>query len=59
MRLTGDIEKSVRKISEIFLLILLFFLMFPVEKDGFFAVSSWGRMVFEIYAYPFGDFLAL
>ena len=33
--------------------------MFPVEKDGFFAVSSWGRMVFEIYAYPFGYFLAL
>ena len=30
--------------------------MFPVEKDEFFAVSSWGRMVFEIYAYPFGYF---
>ena len=36
-----------------------FFEMFPVEKDEFFAVSSWGRMVFEIYAYPFGYFLAL
>ena len=30
--------------------------MFPVERDGFFAVSSWRRMVFEIYTYPFGYF---
>ena len=36
-----------------------FFERFSVEKDGFFAVFSWGRMVFETYAYPFGYFLAL
>ena len=29
------------------------------EKNGFFAVSSWERMVFEAYAYPFGYFSAL
>ena len=32
---------------------------FPLRKNGFFAVFSWGRMVFEAYAYPFGYFLAL
>ena len=37
--------------------ILCFFERFSVKKDGFFAASSWGRMVFEIYAYPFGYFL--
>ena len=35
------------------------FLKVLVEKDGFFAVFSWERMVFETYAYPFGYFLAL
>ena len=30
----------------------------PLRK-WFFAVSSWGKMVFETYAYPFGYFLAL
>ena len=35
------------------------FLRFSVEEDGFFAVFSWGRMVFETYAHPFGYFLAL
>ena len=34
----------------------LFFLRFSVEEDGFFAVFSWGRMVFETYAHPFGYF---
>ena len=34
----------------------LFFSMFSVEKDRFFGVSSWGRIVFEPYAYPSGIF---
>ena len=60
MRLTGYLlQKFFRKLSNFFLYFPDFFEMFPVEKDGFFAVSSWGRMVFEIYAYPFGYFLAL
>ena len=52
MRLTGDLQNFFRKISIFFLLKT----MLPVERDGFFAVYSWGRMVFEIYAYPFGYF---
>ena len=54
MRLTGDHQKNFETFQKIFFLI--FFLMFSVEEDGFFAFSSWGRMVFEIYAYPFGYF---
>ena len=58
MRLTGDLQN---KIFEKFLDFFPYFFlkMFPVEKDGFFAVSSWGRMVFEIYAYLFQYFLTL
>ena len=44
------------KIRIFFRIFLFFFQRFPVEKDGFLAVSSWGRMVLEIYAYPFGNF---
>ena len=35
---------------------LHFFKGFPLRKMFFFAVFSWGRMVFETYAYPFGYF---
>ena len=45
-------KKSVNQFS-------VFFFEFSVEKDGFSAVSSWGRMVLETYAYPFGYFLTL
>ena len=34
----------------------IFCLRFSVEKEWVFAVFSWGRMVFEAYAYPFGYF---
>ena len=37
----------------------VFFQGFSLRKMGFFAVFSWGRMVFETHAYPFGYFLAL
>ena len=47
--------KVFRKVTN-FVLIFCFFKMFSVQKDGFFAVSSWRRMVFEIYAYPFRFF---
>ena len=56
MRLTEDHQKIL---SKNFFLNVLFFESFQVEKDEFFAVFSWGRMVFETYAYPFGYFLAL
>ena len=48
-------EKNSKNFPSIFCL----FLRFSVEEDGFFAVFSWGRMVFETYAHPFGYFLAL
>ena len=48
MRLTGDHQKYFRKIPQFSVFFLNFFL--------FFAVSSWARMVFETYAYPFGYF---
>ena len=58
VRFTGDFQlKNFSKND--FFKFFVFFLMFSVEKDGFFDVSSWRRMVFEIYAYPFGYFLAL
>ena len=57
LRLTGDHQKCFRKILNFFSSI--FCLRFSVEKEWFFAVFSWGRMVFEAYAYPFGYFLAL
>ena len=60
MRLTGDLyQKNFESFRKIFFFNFLFFKRFPVQKDGFFAVSSWGRMVFETYAYPSGYFLAL
>ena len=52
-------EIFFKKFFEKFRIFFHLFLVFPVERDGFFAVSSWGRMVFEIYVYPFGYFLAL
>ena len=52
MRLTGDHQKYFPQFS-------VFLKRFFFEKDGFFAVFSWGRMVFETCAYPFGYFLAL
>ena len=55
MRLTRN-QFLFRKISKKNSSIFLFFERFSVENDEFFAVSSWGRMVFEIYAYPFGYF---
>ena len=58
VRFTGDLQLEMFSKNDEFFLNFLF-LMFSVEKDGFFAVSSWRRMVFEIYAYPFGYFLAL
>ena len=57
MRLAGDLhQKNFRKISKSFFPNFLFFLRFTVEKDGFSVVSSWRRIVFEIYGYPFGIF---
>ena len=56
LRLTGDHQKCFRKIFKFF---SIFCLRFSVEKEWVFAVFSWGRMVFEAYAYPFGYFLAL
>ena len=42
MRLTGDLfQKNFRKISNFFPYFSAFLKMFPVEKDGFFVVSSW------------------
>ena len=58
MRLTGD-QKFFSKNFEKNFLNFLIFEKYSVENDGFFAVSSWGGMVFEIYAYPRGFFLAL
>ena len=58
LRPTGDHQKCFRKILKFFSSI--FCLRFSVEKEWvFFAVFSWGRMVFEAYAYPFGYFPAL
>ena len=56
LRLTGDHQKCFRKILKFFSSI--FCLRFSVFrlKNEFFAVFSWGRMVFEAYAYPFGFF---
>ena len=53
MRLDGNFKKieKIRKIFSQFLVLK--------DKNGFFAVFSWGRMVFEAYAYPFGYFLTL
>ena len=60
VRFTGDLHlKFFSKNVEIFSLNFLFFKKFSVEEDGFFAVFSWGRMVFETYAHPFEYFLAL
>ena len=60
VRFTGDLQLIFfSKNDEFFFFNFLLFLKFSVAKDGFFAVSSWRRMVFEIYAYPFGYFLAL
>ena len=63
VRYTGDLlQKIFEKFRKYFYLNFLkkfFFEMFSVERDGLFVVSSWGRMVFEIYAYPSGYFLAL
>ena len=48
------IKKNFR-FRKIFFLNFLF-LRFTVEKDGFSVGSSWRRIVFEIYGYPFGFF---
>ena len=52
-------SKIFSKNFEIFSSIFCFFKGFSLRKMGVFAVFSWGRMVFEIYAYPFGYFSAL
>ena len=54
-----DIPETFIKIFEKFFLQFSVFEKFSVRKNGFFAVSSWGRFVLETYAYPFGYFLAL
>ena len=54
LRLTGDHQKCFRKMLEFFSSIFCF--RFSVEKEWVFAVFSWGKMVFETYAYPFGYF---
>ena len=46
-----DLPETIKSIFEKFLNFLFFF-----KKKLFFAVSSWARMVFETYAYPFGYF---
>ena len=70
-KIAGNLQKNFRKyfgkisgnfwkkFKKIFPSIFCLFLTFSVEEDGFFAVFSWGRMVFETYAHPFGYFLAL
>ena len=58
MRLAGDLhQKNFRKISKNFFpQFSVFFKRFTVEKDEVSVVSSWRRIVFEIYGYPFGIF---
>ena len=56
-KIAGVLQKKFSK--KVFPSIFCFFLRFSVEEDGFFAVFSWGRMVFETYAHPFRYFLAL
>ena len=51
--------KLLKKIQKKYPSIFCLFLGFSVEEDGFFVVFSWGKMVFETYAHPFGYFLAL
>ena len=70
-KIAGDLQKKfskifwkifgkfLKKFKKNFPSIFCLFLRFSVEEDGFFAVFSWGRMVFETYAHPFGYFLAL
>ena len=57
-KFAGDLQKIFSNIfwknSEKFFPSIFCFLRFSVEEDSFFAVFSWGRMVFETYAYPFG-----
>ena len=54
VRLSGNIFR--KKFVNSFLN-FSFFERFSVEQDGFFAVSIWGKVVFEFYAYPFWYFL--
>ena len=57
-----DLPETIKNIFEkfrIFSSIVYFFNGFSLRKMVFFAVFSWGRIVFETYAYPFGYFLAL
>ena len=59
-KIAGVLQKIFRKyFGKKISFNFLFFLRFSVEEDGFFAVFSWGRMVFETYVHPFGYFLAL
>ena len=64
-KIAGNLQKNFRKYfgkifeknsKKFFPSIFCLFLRFSVEEDGFFAVFSWGRMVFETYAHPFGYF---
>ena len=50
-----DLPETIESIFEKFRKKFLNFLFF-FKKKMFFAVSSWARMVFETYAYPFGYF---
>ena len=61
MRLTGDLRQKnySENFENFFPQFSAFFKGFPLRKMGFSVVSSWGRMVFETYAYPFGYFLGL
>ena len=57
-KFAGDLQKFffehiLEKFRKIFSFNFLFFLRFSFEEDSFFAVFSWGRMVFETYAHPF------
>ena len=49
-----DLPETIRNIFEKFRIFFLNFVFqrFFVEKDGFFAVFSWGRMVFENVLLP-------
>ena len=49
------LPETIKSIFEKFRKKIFNFLFF-FKKKLFFAVSSWARMVFETYAYPFGYF---
>ena len=54
-----DLPETIKNIFEKFFPQISVFKGFSLRKMFFVVVFSWGRMVFETYAYSFGYFLAL